>query len=31
MKKLVLASAIVAASVAGAANAATIYEKNGLT
>lgn len=30
MKKLVLASAIVAASVAGAANAATIYEKNGL-
>lgn len=31
MKKLVLASAIVAASVASAANAATIYENNGLT
>lgn len=31
MKKLILASAIMAATTAGAANAATIYEGNGLT
>ena len=31
MKKLVLATAILAASAAGTASAATIYENNGLT